>query len=115
MTARASTRARLPLAVALALAFGLMLVAALASVLGLAFYAGTANTRQLLADRTNLLLDTLEDRVETLLHAGGGRSSRSSPAEIATTADLDPTCSTARSRSARHPGGDAAGRGRRCS
>ena len=36
-------------------------------MLGLAFYAGTANTRQLLADRTNLLLDTLEDRVETLL------------------------------------------------
>jgi class 3 adenylate cyclase len=60
-------RARLPLAVALALAFGLMMVAALGSVLGLAFYAGTANTRQLLAERTNLLLDTLDDRVETLL------------------------------------------------
>ena len=59
--------ARLPLAVALSLAFGLMMVLALGSVLGLAFYAGTANTRQLLADRTNLLLDTLEDRVEALL------------------------------------------------
>ena len=44
---------------ALALAFGLMLLAALAVVLGLAFYAGAANTRQLLADRSNLLLDTL--------------------------------------------------------
>ena len=52
---------------ALALAFGLMLLAALGSVLGLAFYAGTANTRQLLADRTNLLLDTLEERVESFL------------------------------------------------
>jgi adenylate cyclase len=60
-------RARLPLAVALSLAFGLMMILALGSVLGLAFYAGTANTRQLLADRTNLLLDTLEDRVEALL------------------------------------------------
>jgi adenylate cyclase len=60
-------RARLPLAVALALAFGLMMVIALGSVLGLAFYAGTANTRQLLTDRTNLLLDTLDDRVEILL------------------------------------------------
>ena len=53
------TRARLPLAVVLSLTFGLMLMAALAIVLGLAFYAGTANTRELLADRTNLLLDTL--------------------------------------------------------
>ena len=61
------TRARLPLAVALSMAFGLMLLLALGSVLGLAFYAGTANTRQLLADRTNLLLDTLEDKVEQLL------------------------------------------------
>lgn len=61
------TRARLPLAVALSLAFGLMLMAALAAELGLAFYAGTANTRALLADRTNLLLDTLDDRVESLL------------------------------------------------
>ena len=61
------TRARLPLGVALAMAFGLMLLLALGSVLGLAFYAGTANTRQLLADRTNLLLDTLEDKVEQLL------------------------------------------------
>lgn len=60
-------RARLPLAVALALAFGLMLLAALAVVLGLAFYAGTANTRHLLADRSNLLLDTLEDRIESFL------------------------------------------------
>jgi class 3 adenylate cyclase len=60
-------RARLPLAVALSLAFVLMLVAALGSVLGLAFYAGTANTRALLADRTNLLLDTLDDRVEAFL------------------------------------------------
>ena len=33
------TRARLPLAVALALAFGLMMIAALGSVLGLSFYA----------------------------------------------------------------------------
>ncbi len=61
------TRARLPLAVALALAFGLMLLAALAVVLGLAFYAGTANTRQLLADRSNLLLDTLENRINSFL------------------------------------------------
>ena len=61
------TRARLPLAVALALAFGLMMIVALGSVLGLSFYAGTANTRQLLADRTNLLLDTLEERVELFL------------------------------------------------
>ncbi|MEK0085860.1 adenylate/guanylate cyclase domain-containing protein [Benzoatithermus flavus] len=61
------TRARLPLAVVLSLTFGLMLMAALAIVLGLAFYAGTANTRELLADRTNLLLDTLEGRVESLL------------------------------------------------
>lgn len=61
------TRARLPLAAALALAFGLMMVAALGSVLGIAFYAGTENTRQLLTDRTNLLLDTLDDRVEILL------------------------------------------------
>jgi adenylate cyclase len=61
------TRARLPLAAALALAFGLMMVVALGGVLGLAFYAGTANTRQLLTDRTNLLLDTLDQRVETLL------------------------------------------------
>lgn len=60
-------RARLPLAVALALAFGLMLVAALGSVLTVAFYAGAENTRVLLADRTNLLLDSLEDRVEGLL------------------------------------------------
>lgn len=60
-------RARLPLAVALSLAFGLMLVVALGSVLALAFYAGTENTRDLLADRTNLLLDTLEDRIEALL------------------------------------------------
>jgi adenylate cyclase len=61
------TRARLPLAAALALAFGLMMVLALGSVLGLAFYAGAANTRHLLADRTNLLLDTLEERVEQFL------------------------------------------------
>ena len=61
------TRARLPLASALALAFGLMLLVALASVLALAFYAGTVNTRQLLADRTNLLLDSLENRIETFL------------------------------------------------
>lgn len=60
------TRARLPLAVALSLAFGLMLVTALGSVLALAFYAGTANTRTLLADRTNLLLDSLQDRVAGL-------------------------------------------------
>lgn len=60
-------RARLPLAVALSLAFGLMLVAALAGVLGLVFYAGTANTRTLLTDRTNLLLDTLEDKVNGLM------------------------------------------------
>jgi class 3 adenylate cyclase len=65
------TRARLPLAVALSLAFGLMLVATLGAVLGLAFYAGTANTRQLLADKTNLLLDTLEGRVELLLEPVG--------------------------------------------
>jgi adenylate cyclase len=67
------TRARLPLAVALAMVFGLMMVTALASVLGLAFYAGTANTRQLLADRTNLLLDELEARVEVLLEPVGGQ------------------------------------------
>ena len=60
-------RARLPLAVALALAFGLMLLAALSVVLFLAFHAGTTNTRQLLAERSNLLLDTLEDRVESFL------------------------------------------------
>ena len=60
-------RARLPLGAALAMTFGLMLLLALGSVLGLTFYAGTANTRQLLADRTNLLLDTLEDKVEQLL------------------------------------------------
>jgi adenylate cyclase len=60
-------RPRLPLAVALASAFGLMLLVALASVLALAFYAGTVNTRQLLADRTNLLLDSLENRIETFL------------------------------------------------
>ena len=60
-------RARLPLAVALALAFGLMLLVAQAVVLGLAFYAGTANTRQLLADRSNLLLDSLEKRIESFL------------------------------------------------
>ena len=35
-------RARLPLAVALALAFGLMLLTALTVVLGLVFYAGAA-------------------------------------------------------------------------
>jgi class 3 adenylate cyclase len=61
------TRARLPLAAALSLAFGLMLTVALASVLMLAFYAGNENTRTLLADRTNLLLDTLSERVEALL------------------------------------------------
>jgi class 3 adenylate cyclase len=61
------TRARLPLAVALSLAFGLMLMAALAAELAVAFYAGAANTRALLADKTNLLLDTLENRVESLL------------------------------------------------
>ncbi|MFO1073082.1 MAG: adenylate/guanylate cyclase domain-containing protein [Geminicoccaceae bacterium] len=59
-------RARLPLAVALSLAFGLMLVAALAGELVLAFQAGNANTRDLLADRTNLLLDSLELKVESL-------------------------------------------------
>lgn len=61
------TRARLPLAAALSLAFGFMLTLALASVLMLAFYAGNENTRTLLADRTNLLLDTLSERVEALL------------------------------------------------
>ena len=61
------SRARLPLAVALALAFGLMLLAAQAVVLGLAFYAGTANTLQLLADRSNLLLDSLEERIDSFL------------------------------------------------
>jgi adenylate cyclase len=60
-------RARLPLAAALALAFGLMLLTTLAVVLSLAFYAGTANTRHLLADRSNLLLDTLEDRIASFL------------------------------------------------
>ena len=59
-------RARLPLAVALSLAFGMMLVVALAGELALAFQAGSANTRELLADRTNLLLDTLELKVEGL-------------------------------------------------
>jgi class 3 adenylate cyclase len=66
-------RVRVPLAVALSLAFGLMLVAALGGVLGLAFYAGAANTRTLLADRTNLLLDTLESRVENLLQPVAGQ------------------------------------------
>ena len=47
-------------------AFGLMLVAALAGELVLAFQAGNANTRDLLADRTNLLLDSLELKVESL-------------------------------------------------
>ena len=60
-------RARLSLAQALALAFGLMLLTALAAVLALAFYAGAANTRQLLADRSNLLLDSLEGRIESFL------------------------------------------------
>ena len=64
-------RARLPMAAALAMAFGLMMVVALASVLTLAFSAGTANTRQLLADKTNLLLDRLEERVEALLEPVG--------------------------------------------
>ncbi len=83
------TRARLPLAVALALAFGLMMVVALGSVLGLAFYAGTANTRQLLADRTNLVLDALEDKVALFL-APIGSQLEVVAAEIAD-ASLDPT------------------------
>ncbi len=65
-------RARLPLAAALALAFGLMLLTALAVVLGVAFYAGAANTRQLLADRSNLLLDMLENRIESFLNPVAG-------------------------------------------
>ncbi|HEX6015531.1 MAG TPA: adenylate/guanylate cyclase domain-containing protein [Geminicoccaceae bacterium] len=90
------TRARLPLAVALAMAFGLMMVMALASVLGLAFYAGTANTRQLLADRTNLLLGTLEDRVEILLEPVG-RQLKVVAGEIES-GDLDPARMSARRR-----------------
>ena len=58
-------RARLPLAVALALAFGLMLLTALTVVLGLVFYAGAANTRQLTADRSNLLLDWLQEEIDS--------------------------------------------------
>ena len=84
------TRARLPLAVALALAFGLMMIVALGSVLGLSFYAGTANTRQLLADRTNLLLDTLEERVELFLKPVSVELEVVA-AEIAD-ASLDPAC-----------------------
>jgi adenylate cyclase len=82
------TRARLPLGVALAMTFGLMLLLALGSVLGLAFYAGTANTRQLLADRTNLLLDTLQDRVESLLKPVEGQL-RTIGGEIAA-GEIDP-------------------------
>lgn len=93
------TRARLPLAVALTLAFGLMLVTALASVLGLAFYAGAANTRQLLTDRTNLLLDTLDDRVEILLKPVEEQL-KVVAAEIAD-ADLNPTEAHARQRTLR--------------
>ena len=105
------TRARLPLGVALAMAFGLMLLLALGSVLGLAFYAGTANTRQLLADRTNLLLDTLEDKVESLLrpveaaaadHRGRDRRRRDRTGAFRDTAP-DP---------GRHPVRHAADRGR---
>ena len=84
---------------ALALAFGLMLVVALGSVLGLAFYAGTANTRQLLADRTNLLLDTLDDRVEILLQPVADQL-ESLGAEIAD-GDLDLTSSARRQRALR--------------
>ncbi len=68
-------------------------------MLGLAFYAGTANTRQLLADRTNLLLDTLEDRIETFLTPVERRSCASSRRDRPMTTDptrparpADPPC-----------------------
>lgn len=60
-------RARLPLATALASAFGLMLLATLAIVLGLTFYVGATNTRQLLVDKSNLLLDMLQERIDDFL------------------------------------------------
>ncbi len=60
-------RPRLPLALALASAFGLMLLATLAAVLGLTFYAGASNTRQLLVDKSNLLLDMLQERIDDFL------------------------------------------------
>ncbi len=64
---RRLTQARLPLATALASAFGLMLLATLAAVLGLSFYVGTTNTRQLLVDKSNLLLDMLQERIDGFL------------------------------------------------
>ena len=97
---------------ALALAFGLMMVAALGSVLGLAFYAGTANTRQLLADRTNLLLDTLDDRVEILLKPVEEQL-KAVVGEIAD-AELDPTqLGPTATHLARDSGDFAAGGGHR--
>ncbi|MGE3295417.1 MAG: adenylate/guanylate cyclase domain-containing protein, partial [Geminicoccaceae bacterium] len=60
-------RARLPLATALASAFGLMLLSTLAVVLGLSFYVGATNTRQLLIDKSNLLLDMLQERIDDFL------------------------------------------------
>lgn len=60
-------RPRLPLATALASAFGLMLLATLTIVLGLTFYVGATNTRQLLVDKSNLLLDMLHERIDDFL------------------------------------------------
>lgn len=60
---RHHTSWRLPLATALALAFGVMLVLALGSVLAVNAAANLANTRTLLAQRSNLLLDMLSDQL----------------------------------------------------
>lgn len=64
---------RVSLATALALSFGLMLVIGLGSVLALNLYANVANTRTLLAERNNLLLDTLSERLTAFFYPVEGQ------------------------------------------
>ena len=58
---------RAPIAVVLVFGFALLVVAAVASVLGLALQAGIQNTNELARDRANLIVDLAFDRVRQRL------------------------------------------------